>query len=88
MGIAVVGSGVLGFGTPFIIYSDLFGAVNIHDLNRVVTVLRGFSFGGSSKEFLASISCVIYTKATDEFAEYGKFVEISAKPTIRKVVDP
>ena len=48
MGIAVVGLGVLGLGTLFIIYSDLFGAVNIHDLTTMVTALRGFSFGGSS----------------------------------------
>jgi K(+)-stimulated pyrophosphate-energized sodium pump len=75
MGMAVVGLGVLGLGTLFIIYSDLFGVSNIHDLNRVITVITGFSFGASSIALFARVGGGIYTKAADVGADLVGKVE-------------
>jgi K(+)-stimulated pyrophosphate-energized sodium pump len=75
MGLAVVGLGVLGLGTLLIIYSDLFGINAVHDLNRVLTVITGFSFGASSIALFARVGGGIYTKAADVGADLVGKVE-------------
>jgi len=75
MGLAVVGLGVLGLGTLFIVYSDLFGINAAHDLNRVITVITGFSFGASSIALFARVGGGIYTKAADVGADLVGKVE-------------
>ncbi|MCB0501256.1 MAG: sodium/proton-translocating pyrophosphatase, partial [Bacteroidetes bacterium] len=46
MGLGVVGLGVLGLGALFLAYSNLFFAADgAMDINKVLTVITGFSFG-------------------------------------------
>jgi K(+)-stimulated pyrophosphate-energized sodium pump len=75
MGLAVVGLGVLGLGTLFIIYGNMFGLDKIHDLNRVLTIITGFSFGASSIALFARVGGGIYTKAADVGADLVGKVE-------------
>ncbi len=71
MGMGVVGLGVLGLGTLFIVYSGMDG----WDINRVITVLTGFSFGASSIALFARVGGGIYTKAADVGADLVGKVE-------------
>ena len=48
MGLGVVGLGVLGLGLLLLLYSNLFGVDTAENVNRVITVITGFSFGASS----------------------------------------
>jgi hypothetical protein len=41
--LGVVGLGVLGLGSLFIIYSNMFGTDTAENLNRVITIITGFS---------------------------------------------
>jgi K(+)-stimulated pyrophosphate-energized sodium pump len=50
MGMGVVGLGVLGLSILFIVYQNLFT-----DINQVLTVLTGFSFGASSIALFARV---------------------------------
>lgn len=75
MGMGVVGLGVLGLGGLFLIYGDMFGVGNIHDLNRVITIITGFSFGASSIALFARVGGGIYTKAADVGADLVGKVE-------------
>ncbi len=70
MGMGVVGLGVLGLGTLFLIYSNLGW-----DVNRVITVITGFSFGASSIALFARVGGGIYTKAADVGADLVGKVE-------------
>ena len=75
MGMGVVGLGVLGLGSLFFIYSDIFGVSQVADLNRVITIITGFSFGASSIALFARVGGGIYTKAADVGADLVGKVE-------------
>lgn len=72
MGMGVVGLGVLGLSVLFIVYSSLFG---LEQINRIITILTGFSFGASSIALFARVGGGIYTKAADVGADLVGKVE-------------
>ena len=75
MGMGVVGLGVLGLSILFIVYSNMFGSDSVENVNRVITVLTGFSFGASSIALFARVGGGIYTKAVDVGADLVGKVE-------------
>ncbi len=70
MGLGVVGLGVLGVGILFLLYSNMGW-----DINRILTVITGFSFGASSIALFARVGGGIYTKAADVGADLVGKVE-------------
>jgi len=75
MGMGVVGLGILGLGSLFWIYSEIFGIDTTDNLNRVLTIITGFSFGASSIALFARVGGGIYTKAADVGADLVGKVE-------------
>ncbi len=71
MGMGVVGLGVLGLSSLFLLYSGMDG----WSINKVITVLTGFSFGASSIALFARVGGGIYTKAADVGADLVGKVE-------------
>ncbi len=70
MGMGVVGLGLLGLGVLFIFYTNMGW-----EINKVITVLTGFSFGASSIALFARVGGGIYTKAADVGADLVGKVE-------------
>lgn len=70
MGMGVVGLGVLGLGGLFLIYNSIGW-----DINKVINVITGFSFGASSIALFARVGGGIYTKAADVGADLVGKVE-------------
>ena len=75
MGMGVVGLGVLGLGVLFLIYDNMFGTDTAQNVNKVITVITGFSFGASSIALFARVGGGIYTKAADVGADLVGKVE-------------
>jgi len=77
MGLSVVGLGLFGLGTLFLVYDNLFLAPGGEvDIVRVLNVLTGFSLGASSIALFARVGGGIYTKAADVGADLaGKVYE-------------
>ncbi len=75
MGMGVVGLGVMGLSLLLILYANLFGMDSPGSINRVITVLTGFSFGASSIALFARVGGGIYTKAADVGADLVGKVE-------------
>ena len=71
MGMGVVGLGVVGLSSLFLFYK---GQAD-WDINKVITVLTGFSFGASSIALFARVGGGIYTKAADVGADLVGKVE-------------
>ncbi len=70
MGLGVVGLGVFGLGALFLFYSNMGW-----DIDKVLTVITGFSFGASSIALFARVAGGIYTKAADVGADLVGKVE-------------
>jgi K(+)-stimulated pyrophosphate-energized sodium pump len=70
MGLGVVGLGVLGLGSLFLLYNNM-----NWDIDKVITVITGFSFGASSIALFARVGGGIYTKAADVGADLVGKVE-------------
>lgn len=70
MGLGVVGLGVLGLGVLFMLYSQMGW-----EIDKVLTVITGFSFGASSIALFARVGGGIYTKAADVGADLVGKVE-------------
>lgn len=75
MGLAVVGLGILGLSLLFIFYANLFGVDSVNSVNKVLTVVTGFSFGASSIALFARVGGGIFTKAADVGADLVGKVE-------------
>ena len=75
LGMCVVGLGLLGLSTLFLIYTGLFGWDVASVTGDVLTVLSGFSLGASSIALFARVGGGIYTKAADVGADLVGKVE-------------
>jgi K(+)-stimulated pyrophosphate-energized sodium pump len=82
MGMSVVGLALIGLGSLFVLYLNLFevdpnaaGGPASGDFSRIINVLAGFSMGASSIALFARVGGGIYTKAADVGADLVGKVE-------------
>ncbi|MGB0931820.1 MAG: V-type H(+)-translocating pyrophosphatase, partial [Chitinophagales bacterium] len=75
MGMGVVGLGLFGLGSLFLVYSGMEVNGVAWNINKVITVVTGFSFGASSIALFARVGGGIYTKAADVGADLVGKVE-------------
>ncbi|REJ77352.1 MAG: sodium-translocating pyrophosphatase [Acidobacteria bacterium] len=80
MGLGVAGLAVLGLGSLFIIFYQLYvvstgGSVNGIQMEKAIEVLAGFSLGAESIALFARVGGGIYTKAADVGADLVGKVE-------------
>jgi len=80
MGMSVVGLGVLGLSVLFILYmatlkANLIDPAQLPNIQRVLSILAGFSLGASSIALFARVGGGIYTKAADVGADLVGKVE-------------
>jgi K(+)-stimulated pyrophosphate-energized sodium pump len=75
MGLGVVGLALLGLGTLLFAYINIFDVSIDGEMNRVLNVITGFSFGASSIALFARVGGGIYTKAADVGADLVGKVE-------------
>ncbi len=80
MGLGVAGLAVLGMGTLFIVFYQIFvvstgGSVNGLEMEKALEVLAGFSLGAESIALFARVGGGIYTKAADVGADLVGKVE-------------
>ncbi|HEY9840314.1 MAG TPA: sodium-translocating pyrophosphatase [Candidatus Obscuribacterales bacterium] len=80
MGLGVAGLAVLGLGSLFIVFYNLYvvskgGSVNGVEMEKAIEVLAGFSLGAESIALFARVGGGIYTKAADVGADLVGKVE-------------
>lgn len=80
MGIGVAGLAVLGLGSLFIVFYQIYvvqvgGSVNGKEMEKALDVLAGFSLGAESIALFARVGGGIYTKAADVGADLVGKVE-------------
>lgn len=80
MGIGVAGLAVLGLGSLFIVFYQMYvvqtgGSVNGVEMEKALEVLAGFSLGAESIALFARVGGGIYTKAADVGADLVGKVE-------------
>ncbi len=75
MGLTVVGLGLLGLSSLFIIYTRVLGSEIVNLRESVLPVLNGFALGASSIALFARVGGGIFTKAADVGADLVGKVE-------------
>jgi K(+)-stimulated pyrophosphate-energized sodium pump len=80
MGLGVAGLAVLGLGSLFIVFYNMYvvsvgGSVNGMEMEKAIEVLAGFSLGAESIALFARVGGGIYTKAADVGADLVGKVE-------------
>ncbi len=80
MGLGVAGLAVLGLGTLFIVFYNMYvvaagGTANGMEMEKAIEVLAGFSLGAESIALFARVGGGIYTKAADVGADLVGKVE-------------
>ncbi|MBU1917280.1 sodium-translocating pyrophosphatase [bacterium] len=76
MGLTVVGLGILGLSSLFIIYQNIFTDMSpAMNMAMIMRVISGFSLGASSIALFARVGGGIYTKAADVGADLVGKVE-------------
>ncbi|MBF2053349.1 MAG: sodium-translocating pyrophosphatase [Candidatus Sericytochromatia bacterium] len=80
MGLGVAGLAVLGLGSLFIVFYNVYvvstgGSVNGLEMEKAIEVLAGFSLGAESIALFARVGGGIYTKAADVGADLVGKVE-------------
>ncbi len=75
MGLAVVGLGLLGIGILLLVYTNYFGADTPEEIQKIMNIIAGFSFGASSIALFARVGGGIYTKGADVGADLVGKVE-------------